>query len=189
MDWSAVSSAVAVLAAGIAFWSMRVSRQALKVSLRAEQRVQAPLELYLTEAYIRRIRGEHRRIYVFRLVVTNRADLPNSLRMMDLGIRYVRNGMAGPPMAIPHDAKVAGSITEHAQVLEVPSSIAARGVVAGAAIFEVRDEVLAGADVESYRLSVLDALGRMTELESIILQEHDDGEEVAPGSDQASEQG
>ena len=42
--------------------------------------------------------------------------------------------------------------------------------------FEVRDEVLVGADVESYRLSVSDALGRTAELEAIIMQEREDGQ-------------
>ena len=58
----------------------------------------------------------------------------------------------------------------------MPSSIPQRGVVAGAALFEVRDEVLVGADVESYRLSVSDALGRTAELEAIIMQEREDGQ-------------
>src|SRR5467141_3539019 len=96
MEWGGVSAAVAVVAAGIAFWSMTISRRALKVSLRAEQRVQAPLELYLSEAYIRRLRAERRRVYVFRLVVTNKADLPNSLRAVDLGIRSSRDGIPSP---------------------------------------------------------------------------------------------
>ena len=174
-DWgTVVSASAAVAAAAIAFWSFRISKQALTVSLRQEQRLQSPLDLYLADAYIRRSRQHRRRVYVFQLVITNRADLANSLRTVDLAIGCVRAGVAGPEMVVPHDATTAFA-TNLPQVLTVPSSLPARGVVAGAALFGVPDDVLAGTDVESYRLSVSDALGRVAEVEAIILREQEDG--------------
>lgn len=191
--WS-TSEWISLSAVGIALWTawtsrhaLKVSRQALKVSLRQEQRHQSPLELYLTEAYIRRIRTERHRIYVFRIVVTNRADLPNSLKAVDLQVRYQRDGAPGPVVTIAHSGGAAASVAESLPTLDVPSPLAARGVVEGIVAFKVPDEVFAGADVESYHLNVSDATGRVTELEAIILQERNDAEQVAQDRDSTSE--
>ena len=110
MEWGAVSAIAAAAAVIVAGWSLRTSRQALKVSLRTEARVQAPLEVYLAEAYIRRIRREDRRICIFRVVITNRSDLANSLRAVDLGILYRKKGSAVLRLTVAHDADLAKSI-------------------------------------------------------------------------------
>ncbi|HEV8438033.1 MAG TPA: hypothetical protein VGT40_08065 [Methylomirabilota bacterium] len=188
-EWIAISSAaIAAAAAGTAIWSACTSRQALKIARRQEQRHQSPLELYLADAYIRRVRPERRRVYVFHIVIMNSSDLPNSLRSVDLVVRYVRDGTPGPLIAVPHNAETSYRVMDSVPTLNVPSSIPARGVVAGTVTFSVPDEVLTGADVESYHLSVSDALGRITALEAILLREHDDAEQVALDRDSSTEQ-
>jgi hypothetical protein len=187
MDWNGVSAVVAAVAAGIALWSITISRQALKVSLRTEQRAQAPFEIYLVEAYVRRSRRERRRLYVFRIVVTNKSDLPNSLRSVELNILYVRHDAAASTILVPHNAKDSAALRERVETLAVPSAVPARGVVSGVAIFAVTDEVLAGSTVDSYQMTVSDALSRIARLDVSILQEHEDEQEVAPGRDPSSE--
>jgi hypothetical protein len=90
-------------------------------------------------------------------------------------------------ISVPHTISFAKGVMDSLRVLVVPLSLPPRGVVAGAAVFDVQDDVLSGIDVESYRVSVSDALGRLTELEAVLLQEHDDGEILEAGSRPASE--
>lgn len=170
------SDCIAVAAAALAAWAAWTSRQALTISRRQEQRRLSPLDLYLANACIYRVGEERRRIYVFQIVVTNSADVPNSLRSAELQVRYVRDGRPGPLLSVPHSAEAAADIPSAGPVLTVPSSIAARGVLAGAITFNVPGEIVAGVDVESYRLSVSDALGRVSDVEAILLQERDHAE-------------
>jgi len=179
-DWIAlVSLAVSLFAAAQAFMSRRTSRHALAAALRQEQRAQSPLEVYLVEAYIYRVRSERRRVYVFRVVVTNKADLPNSVKAVDLEIRYHRSDSASSNVAIPHGVVAVESGIEPSRVLALPLSLPPRGVVSGAVTFDVSDDVLAGSDVDSYRLRVADGLGQSTEVEAILLQEREHAERVA----------
>ncbi len=182
-DWVAVAAlAVSLFAAAQAFMSRRVSHRALAATLRQEQRAQSPLEVYLADAYIYRVRPQRRRVYVFRVVITNTADLANSVKAVDLEIRYHRGASVSSNVAVPHGVVAAESGIERPQVLALPLSLPPRGVVSGAAVFDVSDDVLAGCDVDSYRLRVADGLGQSTEVEAILLQEREHAESVAPSN-------
>lgn len=187
-EWlAAVSASAAVVAVGVAVWSLRTARQALAASLSQEARHESPIEVYLADSHILRLRSERRRLHIFQLVITNRSDLANSIRTLTLGLQYVRQGNPMPLVSIPHTAHPPRGEHKTFEVLTVPFPLPPRGVVAGAAVFDVSDDVLSGADVESYRISVSDALERVTHLETIVVQERVDDEILETRGDSASE--
>ena len=140
----------------------------------------------MVNAHVRRLRGDGSRLYVFRVMVTNKSDRPNSLKEIHLVIEHLRS--QGPPsnVAVPHNPNLAAYLAGSApEILRVPYPIPGRGVVGGVAVFKVPGEILSESRVESYTLRVTDSYSRPTELEAILLREYGDDEPVEKSADSA----
>jgi hypothetical protein len=99
MDWPASATWIALGSAGIAAASLwnaimarRIARSSYQLAVEARDRATPSLELYIDYGYIRRLPAPARRVFVFRIVVTNRSDAPNSLKSTRLLIEHQRGG-------------------------------------------------------------------------------------------------
>jgi hypothetical protein len=175
-DWIAIISAVAAwLAAWQAFRSSRIARYSYKLALKQEQRLEPSLEVYLVDAYIRRLTPPSRRLFVFQITISNTSFAGNGLKELHLAINCSRRQGPSSVIVVPHKIELGAHLNQSASdILEIPSSIAAHTVIGGLALFEVHDEPLGGLRVESYTLKLLDTYGNETEKEAILLQERRD---------------
>ena len=64
---------------------------------------------------------------------------------------------------------------ENENPFKIPLIIDSYSVIGGLAIFNVPNEMIRGSSVETYIVRIVDNKGHMTELESILLQELDNG--------------
>ena len=171
--WIALA-AVVIAAASLlnALRATTIAKRSYLLALQARDRTTPSLELYVDRGDIRRLTGPARRVFAFRLVVTNRSDAPNSLKTIRLLIEHRRGD--GPPshLEVALDATCAEplGIAGH-DALAAPSQIAARAVVAGWAFFPVAHELLADTRIESYTVSLVDTFDRESSREVLLLAE------------------
>lgn len=175
-DWVSIASAAAAwVAAWLAFRSARTARQTYNLAREQERRFHPSLELYLVDAHIRRLESPLPRLYVFRIMVTNKSDAANSLKDLKLVVGHKREQGPLSNVAIPHNPGLAAYLPEnHVELVNIPCGIAARTVLGGLAIFGVPQDLLRDSKVESYTLTVVDSFGHETTLEAILLREVND---------------
>ena len=150
----------------------RIAKSSYQLAVEARDRTTPSLELYIDSGYVRRLAAPTRRVFVFRVVVTNRSDAPNSLKTIRLLIEHQRAD--GPPshLELVSDATCAKALGfEEDDVLTVPMTIAQRAVVAGTVFFPVAQELLAVTRIEAYTLSLIDAFDRESMKEVLLLTE------------------
>lgn len=175
-DWVTIAAAFAAwVAAWQAFRSSRVARSAYQLALKQEQRLQPSLEVYIVDAYIRRRANPSRRLYVFRITISNKSFAGNGLKDLQLVVHCSRDHGPSSDIAIPQKLELGEHLhISAADLVKVPAPIEAHTVMGGLALFEVHDEVLGGANVESYTLKLVDTYGNETDKETILLQERND---------------
>ena len=178
-DWPALAIWIALFSAGIAAVSLwnaikarLIANSAHQLAVEARDRTTPSLELYIDSGYVRRLAAPARRVFVFRVVVTNRSDAPNSLKTIRLLIEHRRAD--GPPshLELVSDATGAKALGfEEDDVLTVPIAIAQRAVVAGTVFFPVAQELLAETRIEAYTVSLIDTFDRESMKEVLLLPE------------------
>jgi len=173
MDWvSTASAAAAWAAAWLAFRSSRTAQRAYNLALEQAQRLRPSLELYLIDAHIRRLVPPLPRLYVFRIMVTNKSDAANSLKDLKLVIEHKREHSPPSNVAIPHNPDLIVYLPEnHAELVNIPCTIPARAVLGGQALFGVPKDLLGDSEIKSYTLTVVDSLGQEITVEAILLRE------------------
>ena len=142
------------------------------MGLRQETRRQPSLEIYLVNGCIRRLTDPLRRLFIFKLMITNKSDAANSLKDLQLVVHY--KGKQGSPgnVTISHNPRLGTGLPEPQEdPLPIPCGIPAREVVGGVAIFGAPEELLQDFRIESYTLTALDSFGNHAEREAILLQE------------------
>src|SRR6266511_1827888 len=173
MEWQCrISAAVAVASAVAAWIAAWHARRTYKLALQQETRRQPWLEIYLVNGYIRRLRTPLRRLFVFKLMITNKSDAANALKDLQLVVHY--RGEQGSPgnVTISHSPRLGTRLPESQEdPLPIPCRIPAREVVGGVAIFGAAEELLQDFRIESYTLTAVDSVDNHTEREAILLQE------------------
>ena len=150
----------------------RIAKSSYQLAVEARDRATPSLELYIDSGYVRRLAALARKVFVFRVVVTNRSDAPNSLKTIRLLIEHQRAD--GPPshLELVSDATCAKVLGfEEGDVLTVPIAIAQRAVVAGTVFFPVAQELLAETRIEAYTVSLIDTFNRESMKEVLLLTE------------------
>lgn len=130
-NWVAIVAALAAwVAAWQAFRSAKTARRAYQLVLEQEKRLRPSLELYLVEAHIRRIKQLGIRIYVFRIMVTNKSDAVNYLKELRLFIEHDRKLGPLSNVAIPHEPDLVEYLPQYSgDPLYIPCQIAAHAVL------------------------------------------------------------
>jgi|RhiMetdeSRZDD1v2_1073273.scaffolds.fasta_scaffold77389_2 hypothetical protein len=173
MDWVSIASAAAAwIAAWIAFRSARIAQRAYNIAAEQERRLQPSLELYVVDAQIRRLDGFPSRLYIFRIIVTNKSDATNSLKELKLLIMY--RGRSGGPsnVTIPHNRELAQYLPRNfGDPYSIPCTIGSRSVIGGLAIFGVPNDLVRDSIIESHMVTIVDSFGLETAIESILLHE------------------
>jgi hypothetical protein len=172
-NWIAIGSAVIALASlWNAIMARRIARSSYQLAVEARDRTTPSLELYIDQGYIRRLATPPRRVFVFRLVVTNRSDAPNSLKTIRLLIEHRRGNGPSSHLEVSPDPTCATAFgfTE-ADVLKTPTPVAQRAVISGTVFFPVARELLADTRIEAYVVLLTDTFGRETPREVLLLTE------------------
>jgi hypothetical protein len=173
MEWQWKISNAAAIASAVAAWIAALhARRSYKLAVRRESSRRPSLEIYLVNGHIRRLGAPLRRLFVFKLLITNKSDAANALKDLQLVVHYT--GRQGTPgnITISHDARL-GTVLSNFQeeLLAIPCGIPAREVVGGVAIFAAPEELLQEFQIESYTITAIDSFGNPTEREAILLQE------------------
>lgn len=174
MEWVSIISAVAAcFAVWYAARSNRIAKQAYGLALEQDRRYHPSLELYLVDSYIERMGETDERLFVFRLMISNKSASRNSIKDIHLWIEYQRG--EGPPsnVSIPHNSSLINRLKEKENPLKLPLIIDSYSVVGGSAVFNLPNEMFRGSSVETYKVTIIDNSGQATELETILLQEKD----------------
>ena len=167
-----VAAAAACFAAWQAFRSAQASRRMYALAVTEQRRTEPAIDLYLVESQINHLQTENRRIYLFRLIVTNRSVVANSIKYVSLSIEFGTLGERLSNVTIPHDAAVAQAAAAREQeVLTIPVSIAPGETLSGIALFSLSEDLLQGAAVESYTVSITDGHDKDVRCEAILLRE------------------
>lgn len=181
-NWIAIGSAAVALASlWNAIMARRTANQSYHLAVEARNRTTPSLELYIDHGYIRRLAAPPRRVFVFRVVVTNRSDAPNALKLTRLLIEHQRGD--GPPshLEVTPDPTCATPLGfSEDDVLRIPTPITQRAVVAGTLFFPVAQELLADTRIEAYAVSLIDTFERESVREVLLLTERaDDQKQMA----------
>lgn len=165
-----------MLAAWVAAWqafrSTRMTRLMYSLSVEAERRKEPAVEVYLADYRMLNPPDEERRIYVFRLLITNKSLAANSIKRIALTLEYGHQGQPPSNVVIPHDSSAAiAASMEATEVIRVPRSIAAGDTITGAALFPIDTGVVGDGVVQSHILTVTDAHDRDVQRHAILLWE------------------
>jgi hypothetical protein len=179
MDWPVPAVLISLGSVGIAAASLwnailarRIAKSSYQLAVEARDRTSPSLELYLDHGYIRRLPNPPRRVFVFRIVVTNRSDAPNSLKLIRLLIEHQRGDGPSSHLEVAPDPACAGALAfSEDDVLKIPTPIAQRAVVAGTLFFPVAQELLADTRIEAYAVSLIDTFDRESLREVLLLTE------------------
>lgn len=177
-NWIAIGSAtIALLSLWNAIVARRIAKGSYVLAAEARDRTTPSLELYIDHGYIRRLAAPARRVFVFRVVITNRSDAPNSLKAARLLLEHHRRD--GPPsrLDVTHDPTCAvGLSIAEGDVLQLPAPIAQRGVAAGMLFFPVAQSLLADTRIEAYEVLLTDTFDRESRREALLLTERPGGQ-------------
>jgi len=183
MEWVSIISA---MAACFAIWyaarSNRIAKQAYDLALEQDRRHRPSLDLYLVDSYIERMEESDERLFIFRLMITNKSASRNSIKDIQLWIEYQRGEGPLSNVSIPHNPHLKNKFKENGNPLKLPLIIDSYSVIGGSAIFKVSNEMIRGSSVETYMVTIIDNSGQETKLEAILLQEIDNDEMAKKGN-------
>ena len=172
-EWIAFGSMLAAgIAAVVTCRNARLMRQMYTLAVTEQQRTQPAIQIYLADSRFLHRPIAQRRIYMFRLVITNQSLVANSVKRITLAVEYGQRGRPLSNVAIPHDSNAASAANiVSAETFRVPSPIAAGESVAGTALFPIADALLGDNVVNSHTVIVLDAHDREARCQAIVLRE------------------
>ncbi len=170
-----LNTIVALLAIGISFFSLWLSRKALNLSNTQEERQRPCLRLYLRDSYFQDHIDSNSRYFAFLLSVDNRSDADNAISETHLRLTYTINDGFETTVKIPPDKnaeKVVGKGTE--PVLSTPQGINAHQTVDAWCYFQVKDALLGNGRIEGHSVVITDSHGIETLIESIFIKEFEE---------------
>lgn len=172
-EWVAVGSMLAAwVAAWQAFRSTQMNRRMYALAAEAERRKEPAVAVHLADYRMLSPPNEERRIYVFRLLITNKSLSANSIKRIELTLEYGKQGQPPSNVVIPHDSSAAiAASMEATEVIRVPRSIAAGDTISGAALFPIDAGLIGDGVVKSHILTVTDAHDREIQCDAILLWE------------------
>lgn len=176
--WAAIiSAAAAVMAAWLSARANRIAQRSLELAQNQDARRMPNLELYLVNAYFKRVDGRKGRVYVFRIRVSNRSEADNSIRAAELSIVSVegeadtRKGV-NVNIRLSHDPHLVSLLDETThETLNIPAKIGAYETLEGFLLFHISESLLNRMTVDAYHLEVVDAQGLASHIQAIVVIE------------------
>jgi hypothetical protein len=173
-NWIAIgSAAIALLSLWNAFMARRTANRSYTLAVEARDAAKPSLDLYIDRGYIRRLTGPARRVFVFRIMVTNRSDAPNAIKSVRLLIEHRRGDGLMSHLEVDADGRCAPALEiAPDDLLGIPLPMSQRAVVAGFVFFPVAKALLADTRVEAYTVSVIDTFDKESVREVLLLNEY-----------------
>lgn len=174
INWIAFGSMLAAfIAATEAFRSRRISSRMYDIAVREKFRTETPLDVYLVDSLILHSPKEQSRVYVFKLLITNKSAAPNSIKQLFLSLDYDQQNQPASILAIQHDPEALDPSTagQVGNALTIPRPIAAGEAISGTALFPVAGGILERGSIDMYTVRLLDAHDRAAECQAILLRE------------------
>jgi hypothetical protein len=171
----AISLAALVASVGLALWSLRISRKALRIAEDQDARRTRYLEFYLNESVSWRLDDAGARLVGFHLMVTNPADRPNSVVRADLHVTYsVGTSLVVVQIPCTTGAPPVALASDHVP-LGLPLRIGAKSAVSGWFLFRLSKELTGGHPIERYDVVLRDVIGIDQNLQVMTIgEEHRD---------------
>ena len=143
-DWVSIAATLAALiAAWLAFRTAGTVKRANHLGLERKQFIQPSLELFLFEANILPFELSGAWLYVFRIIVTNKCNLWNSIEDLRRIIEHHSDQGAVSNVAIPHERELAVHLPKGSKdVLKIPCGISANVLLGGMVLFRVSSDIL-----------------------------------------------
>jgi hypothetical protein len=164
---TAVSLAVACLAAYNSWQSRRIANRALSINEAQERRRQPQFDIYFHDGY-RRYFPTHQ-LFGFLISVKNPSDINNSIAKAELQVTFVTTGEIRSTCRIPHKSDLAKHIDD--PVLVLPSRIDAHQTVRGWLLFTLPASVICNRTIDRHKIILEDSHGVSIEMEPINLRE------------------
>lgn len=171
--WIAIASLLISFALALfVFWSNMIAKRSLRLS-EEQAKVRLPqLVPYLMDGRIRRLDERKTKLYAFSLSLSNRSNSDNSLSALELQIIFTRTGNVSSNIFFPHTPTLAQDFgLEGTKSIIIPTHIKAHGTIAGWAFFEIDDSILRDVNIDRYEIRFVDAHGKESNIEPIILRE------------------
>lgn len=169
----AIASLLISFASAIfAFWSIMIAKRSLRLSEEQAKARLPQLVPYLMDGLIRRLDERKTKLYAFSLSLSNRSDSDNSLSAIELRIIFTRASNVSSNILFPHNSTLSKDFgLEGTESIIIPAHINAHGTIAGWAFFEIDDSILKDVNIERYEIRFIDAHGKESNIEPIILRE------------------
>lgn len=179
--WIAIASAVASCSAALfAFWSIKIAQRSFRLSEDQANSRLPNIVTYLMDGMVRRFDESEKRLYAFSISLSNRSDSDNSLSALELRMIYTVENSVPSNVLLPHTPNLSHNFgLKGAKPITIPIHINAHGTIAGWAFFEIDNSLLKQATINKYEIRFLDAHGKESSIEPIILREIFDEESLA----------
>jgi hypothetical protein len=167
-----VSLLISFASAVFSLWSTMIAKRSLRLSEEQAKARLPNLVPYLLDGLVRTVNESKKRIYAFSLSLSNRSDSDNSLSALELRIIYNHENGVSSNILMPHDFKLAQDFgLEGSDPFIIPTNINAHGTIAGWAFFKIDNSILRDVIIDKYEIRFLDAHGKESSVEPIILRE------------------
>ncbi|MFA6815026.1 MAG: hypothetical protein WCQ87_01945 [Parabacteroides sp.] len=153
--------------------SVGIAKKAYSLALEQDKRNCSSLGLSILDSYIERIDESDERLFVFHLMITNNSASKNSIKDIRLRIEYQKGDGPFLNVSIPHNPNLKNKFKKIENPLKIPLNIDSYSTINGSAIFKLSNEMIRGACVDTYMVTIIDNSGQATELEASLLQETD----------------
>lgn len=141
------------------------------------ERLQHPdLEIFHINSYAKQDKEQNSRIYAVNIRISNKSDTDNTAQDLSLKIYFKQNSGITSNIVIPAIKNVDQRVRELADIgsddiVAVPCGIRGHGVVSGWALFEISDEIISGARIENYEVTIVDTNGITSSFEILVMRE------------------
>ncbi len=172
-----LSAVAAWIAALFAYWSYRVSKQQLAMSLAAERKKEPLLASSLIDSFYVVAEGIGR-VYAFSISISNSSDSPNSLSRAELEVGFTASDAPAHILRLPHEPQLSARLHGGMDAIRIPIDIASHSTVAGWLFFRLPANLMEGR-IKEYRVAVTDAHGGVETISTALLQEENDEARMA----------
>jgi hypothetical protein len=177
-SWSAIGASIATLIVAIlTLFNVIIAKNTLKLMQSQENSLLPRLELYIIESFLKKDLTNKSKLYAINLRLTNQSDSNDTLKDLEFVISYHRDPLIKseaviPIMSLKTDLKLIRESTGiKDEILRTPIEINTHGVITGWSVFEVKDEILHGIELDSMKIRIIDSYNKETILNIIHIQE------------------
>lgn len=181
-DFIATASAViAAFSAIFAYRSAAIAKKALFIAEQDFKSKQEKLFLYLIDAYKVPFSSEGKNLYAvaFNISITNRSSVSNSVRNLELEVKFIRNDdsvgtiVLAAKNIVHNSDKVALPIP-----FNLPLSLEPKSAKTGWVLFFLPKELLKEKKIECYRVKAVDVHMDIATIDAYIIKEAGNGKEI-----------